>query len=403
MTLEAWRNGRYGLKTASGRALDVRRARRSRQPQRSPARGNCGFRPALGAPPQVVLDKLRSWSEHPDAGVRYFSGTAVYVKTFTVPAEMIAADRGLYLDLGKVAVIAEVKLNGRSLGVLWKPPFRLEISGAVRPGENELEVKVTNLWVNRIIGDEQLPEDCRPQSRLAQPVKEWPQWLQRGEPSPTGRITFAPWKCWKKDSPLQESGLLGPVTLQATKRTAISELAPGMEPRTVNEPRELWTNQERWKLMKVRITIAVGFLSTSVGVAGADEQSVQVVRDGGGPARGALHRPTARPLAASGLIKLPIGAITPKGWLRRQLELERDGMVGHLAGNLALVQDRGQRLGQSARAKDTALGKNCPTGSRATATWATCSRTRRPSARPAAGSTACSPARRPTAGSAPAA
>ena len=222
LTLEAWRNGRYGLKKASGKSLqcDVRDVPAGRE---IAGPWQLRFPPGLGAPPQVVLDKLASWSKHPNAGVRYFSGTAVYVKKFAVPPEMIAADRGVYLDLGRVAVIAEVKLNGRDLGVLWKPPFRLEISGAVRPGENELEVKVTNLWVNRIIGDEQLPEDCRRNPESPSPVKEWPQWLQRGEPSPTGRFTFAQWKCWKKDSPLQESGLLGPATLQATKRIAISE------------------------------------------------------------------------------------------------------------------------------------------------------------------------------------
>ena len=191
--LEAWRNGRYGLKTASGRELtcDVGDVPASRQ---ITGPWQLRFPPGLGAPTQVVLDKLVSWSEHPDGGVKYFSGSAVYVKTFTVPTEMIAADRGLYLDLGKVAIIAEVKLNGRSLGVLWKPPFRLEIGGAVRPGENELEVKVTNLWVNRIIGDEQLPEDCRRNPDSPSTLKEWPQWLQRGEPSPAGRFTFTQWK-----------------------------------------------------------------------------------------------------------------------------------------------------------------------------------------------------------------
>jgi hypothetical protein len=222
LTLEAWLAGRYGLRTASGRELtcevrDVPASRAIAGPWQ------LRFPPGLGVPTQVVLDKLASWSEHPDDGVKYFSGSAVYVKTFTAPAEMIAPDCGLYLDLGKVAVIAEVKLNGRSLGVLWKPPFRLQISGAVRPGENELEVKVTNLWVNRIIGDEQLPEDCQRNSDSPSPLRQWPQWLERGEPSPTGRFTFVPWKCWKKDSPLQESGLLGPVMLQATKRIVIPE------------------------------------------------------------------------------------------------------------------------------------------------------------------------------------
>ncbi len=216
--LEAWRNGRYELKTASGRAptFDVRDIPAA---QEIAGRWQLRFPPGLGAPPQVVLDKLCSWSEHPDAGVRYFSGTAEYAKTFQIPAELLAADRGLYLDLGAVAVIAEVRLNGRSLGVLWKPPYRVEIAAAARPGKNELEVRVTNLWVNRMIGDEQLPDDC--DRYPAGNLKAWPKWLEQGKPSPTGRIAFSSWKLWKKDSPLQESGLLGPVRLQATKRIAM--------------------------------------------------------------------------------------------------------------------------------------------------------------------------------------
>jgi hypothetical protein len=222
LTLEAWRDGHYGLKTASGRVMscDV-----SGIPAQQQIAGpwQLRFPPGLGAPARVVLDKLGSWSEHADRGVKYFSGTAVYVKRFTAPAEMIAADRGLYLDLGRVAVIAEVKLNGRNLGVLWKPPYRMEITGAVRPGENDLEVKVTNLWINRMIGDEQLPEDCQRTADSPSPAKDWPKWLQRGEPSPTGRFTFTAWKPFTKDSPLAESGLIGPVTLQATRRIVIRE------------------------------------------------------------------------------------------------------------------------------------------------------------------------------------
>ena len=112
-------------------------------------------------------------------------------------------------------MIAEVKLNGKDLGILWKPPFRVEVTGALKPGENTLEVKVVNLWVNRQIGDEQLPEDSdrKPDGTL----KSWPQWVQEGKPSPTGRYTFTSWRLWKKNDALLESGLLGPVTLSTSE------------------------------------------------------------------------------------------------------------------------------------------------------------------------------------------
>jgi hypothetical protein len=132
---------------------------------------------------------------------------------------MIAKSRALYLDLGKVAVIAQVKVNGKDLGILWKAPFCVEITEAVKRAENRLEVLVTNLWVNRMIGDEQLPEDSeRDQSGT---VKSWPQWLEEGKPSPAGRITFASFRMWTKNSPLQESGLLGPVRLFASQRAPL--------------------------------------------------------------------------------------------------------------------------------------------------------------------------------------
>ena len=118
-----------------------------------------------GAPASITLDKLISWSDHPDAGVKYFSGTATYRKTFNLPPEALAAGRSIYLDLGRVAVIARVSLNGHDLGILWNAPFRVDATKALRAGENLLEVQVTNLWVNRMIGDEQLPEDSRPRSR----------------------------------------------------------------------------------------------------------------------------------------------------------------------------------------------------------------------------------------------
>ena len=129
---------------------------------------------------------------------------------------MLGKDRGLYLDLGRVAVMARVKLNGHDLGVLWKAPYRVEIDQFAKAGENTLEIEVTNLWINRMIGDENLPEDSDRNANGT--LKAWPKWLLEGKSSPTGRQTFTSWRLYKKGDPLHESGLLGPVTLQATQR-----------------------------------------------------------------------------------------------------------------------------------------------------------------------------------------
>ncbi len=169
------------------------------------------FPPHWGAPDQITLAKLMSWSDHPDAGVKHFSGTAIYRKSFDVPQESLDPKNRSYLDLGKVAVMAQVKLNGKDLGILWKPPFRVEITDAIRSGVNQLEIRVVNLWINRMIGDEALPPDCEvnPDGSL----KAWPDWLQSGKPNPSGRFTFSTWRLWKKSDPLQESGLLGPLRI----------------------------------------------------------------------------------------------------------------------------------------------------------------------------------------------
>jgi hypothetical protein len=172
---------------------------------------NLSFPPNWGAPPSVTLDKLISWTDDSDDGVRYFSGTATYEKGFEIPADRLASGHELWLDLGKVKNFAEVSLNGQNYGVLWKPPFRLNITDAARPGMNKLVVKITNLWPNRLIGDEQLPSDREWDGKQ---LKAWPQWVLDGKPSPTGRFTFTTWHHYTKDSSLLESGLIGPVTLQ---------------------------------------------------------------------------------------------------------------------------------------------------------------------------------------------
>ena len=187
------------------------------------------FPPALGAPPSIILDRLTSWSEHADEGVRHFSGTATYVGALDMPAAMVEQGLAVQLDLGDVAEIARVRINGRDRGILWKPPFTLDVTTALKPGRNAIEIAVTNLWPNRIIGDAALPDDVtwKPNAYAAvlpgfgDTLAEWPAWLKEGKPSPTGRISFATWRLWDKGAPLLRSGLLGPVTLSCTRIVAL--------------------------------------------------------------------------------------------------------------------------------------------------------------------------------------
>lgn len=173
------------------------------------------FPPHWGAPPSITLDRLISWPHDTDQGVKYFSGTATYVKDLEIPADLLAKGNLLFLDLGEVKNLAQVKLNATDLGILWKPPFRVDIASAAKPGINHLEISVVNLWPNRLIGDEQLPEDV--EWRADGGLAKWPLWLLNGKPSPTGRLTFTTWHHITKDMPLLPSGLLGPVILQPAK------------------------------------------------------------------------------------------------------------------------------------------------------------------------------------------
>jgi hypothetical protein len=211
--------GRYVFKSASGKtrsatipelpaALELSRDWR------------VALDPAWGAPAGVAMESLTPLNEHPDPGVKHYSGTATYRKTFDVPGTLLGGERRWILDLGRVEVMAEVAVNGKPLGLLWKPPYRVDATDAIKADRNELEIKVVNLWPNRMIGDEQLPEDSErnPDGTL----KSWPEWLQAGKPSPTGRHTFTSWRLWKKDSRCLESGLLGPVTLRPAGVAVVS-------------------------------------------------------------------------------------------------------------------------------------------------------------------------------------
>ena len=149
------------------------------------------FPPNLGAPSEITLPALQSWTKHADDGVRYFSGTAQYTKSVDAPREWFRAGARTLLDLGHVADMADVSLNGRSVALLWKPPYRIDVTDALRAGRNELAIKVTNGWTNRIIGDRLVPANRRVLSSSG-----------GGRGGAGGGAAEPP-----------ESGLLGPVTV----------------------------------------------------------------------------------------------------------------------------------------------------------------------------------------------
>jgi hypothetical protein len=218
--IEAWKNGHYALTTAAGKIVNCDATGIPGQ-QDITGPWELTFPANSGAPEKVTLDQLLSWSNYNDPGVKHFSGTATYLKTFTLRSKVNPAKMRVDIDLGNVQVIAELKVNGKDMGILWKPPYRAEITSALKTGKNTIEIKVTNLWINRIIGDEQLPEDSDRNGDGT--LKGWPKWLQDDGPSPTGRYTFTTWRLWSKDSPLQESGLLGPVSLKYAARMAVQK------------------------------------------------------------------------------------------------------------------------------------------------------------------------------------
>src|SRR5262245_19761480 len=119
------------------------------------------FPPNSGAPERIQLVELTPWSAHADEGVKFFSGTATYAKTIQVQPSWIASGARLMLDLGSVNDLAEVVVNGRPVAIAWKPPYRVDVTGALRAGSNDVQIKVTNEWTNRMIGDRGAPPERR--------------------------------------------------------------------------------------------------------------------------------------------------------------------------------------------------------------------------------------------------
>ena len=222
--IETDKAGSYELKLGSGRTAKAA-VRDVPAPIAFNGPWQVKFPAGWGAPAEAQME-AGSWTANKDAGIRYFSGTGLYARDFDVPKDRLGSNRIHYLDLGKVKNLAEVTLNGQPAGILWKPPFRLDVTRLLKPGHNRLEIKVTNLWVNRMVGDEQQPDDCEwmaPRRQCGdaagQGIKHIPDWVWTGGPRPQKeRYTFVTWKFYNRDTPLLESGMLGPVALQ----TAVS-------------------------------------------------------------------------------------------------------------------------------------------------------------------------------------
>jgi hypothetical protein len=152
---------------------------------------NVTFQKDRGAPASSKFDNLVSYTENADPGIKYFSGIATYSKTVTAEKNWFANNAELWLDLGDIKDLAEVIVNGKSLGIVWKQPFLVDVTNALKAGENKIEVKVTNLWVNRLIGDAQ--------------------------PGVANKITYTTMPFYQANSKLLPSGLLGPVRIIAVK------------------------------------------------------------------------------------------------------------------------------------------------------------------------------------------
>jgi len=151
---------------------------------------NVSFDPSLRGPAEpVVFETLHDWTTSPDESIRYYSGTAHYRINFSAPE--VKENETIEIDLGNLTAMAKVSINGTYAGGVWTYPYKLDISDFVIPGENELAIEVVNNWMNRLIGDQNHPEEQRETWCFVNP--------------------------YKVQSPLQPSGLFGPVTIQSVK------------------------------------------------------------------------------------------------------------------------------------------------------------------------------------------
>ncbi|MBN8826015.1 MULTISPECIES: glycosyl hydrolase [unclassified Spirosoma] len=228
-----WQNGQYVARDTAGRSTPMAVAGIN-PPVEITGSWQVRFPANMGTPEQITLDSLIPLNTHEQQGVKHFSGTATYIKTIQIPAKLLPGSSGrrLFLDLGRVEVLASVSVNGKNLGTYWKRPYRIDITDAVQAGNNTLEISVTNLWPNRLIGDEYLPDPDKFTpgggasgfaSLSSGAIVELPAWYKEGKPKPAdGRVTFTTWKHYTKESPLLDSGLIGPVVLRVAELKLLS-------------------------------------------------------------------------------------------------------------------------------------------------------------------------------------
>jgi hypothetical protein len=185
ISTQVWSAGEYTFKTANGRkgSIAVKNIQAD-QPITSP--WNVKFSKNRGAPESITMGMLTDWTKHSDPGVKYFSGTATYENTFTLKT---IPKSPIILDLGSVKEVAVVTVNGKQAGVLWKEPYRIDISSLTKSGENLIETAVINTWNNRLVGD----ASAKPEERIT--------------------LTNLSNK-FNPKSPLISAGLLGPVVLK---------------------------------------------------------------------------------------------------------------------------------------------------------------------------------------------
>jgi hypothetical protein len=165
-----------------------------------------------------IVQQLGSWTDFADQS-RYYSGTATYETDFLFSGKKATKDWEYVLDLGVVYHTVRLQLNGQDLGLQWKPPYRYDLTPHLKNGQNHLEVSVTNLWANRLIGDEQFPDDLQWSGNL---LKEIPAWVTNNQPRPEPRRqAFTTYKFFTRDAPLLPSGLLGPVMLHTVKAVKV--------------------------------------------------------------------------------------------------------------------------------------------------------------------------------------
>jgi hypothetical protein len=200
-TIQCWQNGSYLLTGKEGQEEQI-------QVQDIPApltlegSWQVNFDTVWGATPEIRFSELVSWTDVADTGIRYYSGTGTYRKTFQVPAGWLGSERCVHMDLGDVREVAEIFVNGESAGILWKPPFLADISPFLRPGKNELRIEVMNLWINRLSGDMYLPEQER---------------FTSSNITSDGATRYSPAEPWH----VEPSGLLGPVRLLPSAKVSV--------------------------------------------------------------------------------------------------------------------------------------------------------------------------------------